>query len=145
MVIRFTKVWFNQNQCYICHGSGIEKLPGFKFSIKFRMKVSIFDCLFYGFVTLKVKWLLYAYLSPDAQMEKSKPSTVNYSSFLNDVQLIEFPLLDKSNVKFEIQPKKCNHSMIVLVLSAPDNIRQRNILRRNFESTNNGEFFAKYF
>ena len=106
------------------------------------MKLSISNCLFYGFVYLKIKWLLNAYFSPDGHIEHTSFGPVNYSSFLNDPELTEFPLMDRISVRFELQPTKCNHSMIVLVLSAPANDKQRNILRREINSINNGEFLT---
>ena len=109
------------------------------------LQLSIPKCLFYCFVFLKIKWLLIAYFSPDRHIEHSNFGLFNYNSFLTDPELIEFPLMDRVSVRFELQPKKCNHSMIVLVLSAPANIKQRNILRREIKFINNGEFLTGFF
>ena len=109
------------------------------------LQLSIPKCLFYCFVFLKIKWLLIAYFSPDRYIEHSNFGLFNYNSFLTDPELIEFPLMDRVSVRFELQPKKCNHSMIVLVLSAPANIKQRNILRREIKFINNGEFLTVFF
>ena len=62
----------------------------------------------------------------------------NYSDFLNDPNQLEFSLMDKSSVHFRLQPVKCNHSMVVLVLSAPSNTNQRKKLRKQVELINQG-------
>ena len=71
----------------------------------------------------------------------SSCTTVDYSDFLSDPKKTDFPLMDKPNVYFKLEPMKSNHSMVVLVLSAPNNIKHRNKLRKAVKSANNGKSF----
>ena len=48
--------------------------------------------------------------------------------------------MDKSSVRFRLQPSNYNHSMVVLVLSAPNNTNQRKKLRKQVALINKGKF-----
>ena len=108
------------------------------------MKFHLSNVLLLGFISLKMKWLLSAFLANEDSIECLKTFSVNYSDFLSDPNNIEFPLMDKPSIHFKLQPLSYNFSMIVLVLSAPQNIKQRNKLRKEIELINNGKLLFFY-
>lgn len=94
----------------------------------------VLKIIFAGFTFLKLKWLVLAYFGHEPHPSFISDFSVNYFKSFDPTN---FQIMDKAGLMFTITPSIYNISyqeIVVMVLSAPGNFKQRSKVRQEIRS-----------